>query len=56
MMDPEIELIVANKTIQEAEEAFARLRMEYQALREHTDALEAILKEHGIAFPEFWGW
>ena len=23
---------------------------------EHTDKLEAILKEHGIAFPEFWGW
>lgn len=56
MMDPETELIVANETIKEAEGAFARLRMEYQALREHTVVLEAILKKHGIAFPEFWGW
>lgn len=56
MMDPETELIVANETILEAKEVFVRLRMEYQALWEHTDALEAILKEHGIAFPEFGGW
>lgn len=50
------ELAVANETIQEAEEAFDKLRKDYHSLREHTDRLEAILREHNIPFPEFWGW
>lgn len=50
------ELAVANETIQEAEEAFDKLRKDYHALREHVDKLEAILREHNIPFPEFWGW
>ena len=41
----ELELIVAQETIREAEEAFDQLRKDYHALREHTDKLEAILKE-----------
>ena len=52
----ELELIVAQETIREAEEAFDQLRKDYHALRKHTDKLEAILKEHAIPFPVFWGW
>ena len=51
-----IELAVANQTIKEAEEAFDKLRKDYHLLREHTGRLEAILREHNIPFPEFWGW
>ncbi len=56
MTDLELELMVANETIREAEEVFDRLRKDYHALREHADKLETILKEHGIPFPAFWGW
>lgn len=49
-------LAIANETIQKAEEAFGKLRKDYHALREHTDKLEEILREHNIPFPEFWGW
>lgn len=56
MNDLELELMVANETIREAEEAFDQLRKDYHSLREHADKLEAILKEHGIQFPAFWGW
>lgn len=52
----ELELMIANETIREAEEAFGQLRKDYHALREHTDKLEAILREHNIPFPAFWGW
>lgn len=52
----EIELMVAQETIREAEEAFGKLRKDYHELRKHTDQLESILKEHNISFPEFWGW
>lgn len=52
----EIELMVAQETIREAEEAFGKLRRDYHELRKHTDRLERILKEHNISFPEFWGW
>ena len=45
----EIELMIAQETILEAEEAFDKLR-------KHTDRLESILKKHNISFPEFWGW
>lgn len=55
MIDLELERMVANETIQEAEEAFAQLRKDYHALREHTDKLETVLKEHDIPFPAFWG-
>lgn len=52
----EIELMVAQETIREAEKAFVKLRQDYHELRKHTDQLESILKEHNISFPEFWGW
>ena len=52
----ELELMIANETIREAEECFDQLRKDYHALREHTDQLEAILREHNIPFPQFWGW
>ena len=52
----EIELMVAQETIREAEEAFGKLRQDYHELRKHTDRLESILKEHNILFPEFWDW
>jgi hypothetical protein len=56
MTDLELELMVANETIREAEKSFNQLRKDYNALREHTDELESILREYGIPFPEFWGW
>ena len=52
----EIELMVAQETIREAEEAFNKLRQDYHELRKHTAQLESILKEHNISFPEFWSW
>ena len=54
--DLEIELAIAEETILEAEECFSKLREDYHALREHTDVLEKLLKDHGIKVPEFWGW
>lgn len=54
--DLEIELLMAQETIREAEECFDKLRKDYHALREHTDKLETILRDHDIPFPEFWGW
>lgn len=56
MDELEVELMVAQETISEAEEAFTKLREDYHALREHTDVLEKLLRDHEIAFPEFWGW
>lgn len=53
MNDLEVELIVANETIREAEEVFKQLHNDYQALREHADQLEAILTEHNIPFLSF---
>lgn len=50
------EKVLAKNTIKEAEEAFDKLCKDYHLLREHTDRLEAILREHNIPFPEFWGW
>lgn len=50
----EIELMIAQETILEAEEAFRKLRKDYHELRKHTDLLESILKENNISFPEFW--
>ena len=55
-LELELELTIANETIREAEECFDQLRKDYHALREHTDQLEAILREHNIPFPQFWGW
>ena len=52
----EIELLMAQETIREAEECFDKLRKDYHALREHTDQLETILRDHDIPCPEFWGW
>lgn len=52
----EIELMIAQETILEAEEAFDKLRKDYHEFRKHTDRLESILKKHNISFPEFWGW
>ena len=55
-LELELELLVANETIREAEEAFDRLRKDYHALREHTDTLESLLREHNIPFPPLCGW
>ena len=55
-LELELELMIANETIREAEECFDQLRKDYHALREHTDQLEAILREHNIPFPQFWSW
>ena len=54
--DLEIELLMAQETIREAEECFDKLQKDYHALREHIDQLETILRDHDIPFPEFWGW
>lgn len=56
MTDIEMELQIANNSLEEATESFAQLRKDYQALRKHTDILEELLKTHGIEFSEFWGW
>ena len=52
----EIELMVAQETIREAEEAFGKLRQDYHELRKHTDQLESIQRKREILFLEFWGW
>ena len=39
----EIELMVAQETIREAEEAFAKLRQDYHELRKHTDRLDIVI-------------
>ena len=51
--DLELDLMIANAALREAEEAFVKLRDDYAELRQYTDKLESILKEHGIPFPEF---
>lgn len=55
-IERETELAVLNYTIQEAEEAFTKLRKDYNELRNHADVLEAILNDQGIDYPEFCGW
>ena len=42
--DLKLELLVANETIREAEEAFEQLRKDYHTLREHADTLETLLR------------
>ena len=56
MTDLELELQIAEYSLQEADEAFTKLRKDYHALRAHADALEELLRNHGIEFPEFCGW
>ncbi|MHB8129139.1 MAG: hypothetical protein ACYDEX_09090 [Mobilitalea sp.] len=56
MTDLEIDYIIAEEALQEAEESFTKLREDYNSLREHTDQLETILRNHGINFPDFCGW
>lgn len=56
MTDLELEYIIAEEALQEAEESFTKLREDYNSLREHTDKLETILRNHGIIFPNFCGW
>lgn len=56
MTDLEIDYQIAKAALQEAEEAFTKLREDYHALREHADELEAILQNHGIDYPDFYGW
>lgn len=55
MKDQELELQIAQFSLQEAEEAFTQLRDDYRALREHADSLEVLLRNSGIDFPEFCG-
>ena len=56
MRNIEMELQIAENSLEEAAESFAQLREDYQALRKHTDTLEELLRTSGIKFPEFWGW
>lgn len=56
MTDLELDYIIAEEALQEAEESFTKLREDYQSLRKHTDQLETILRNHGIKFPDFCGW
>jgi hypothetical protein len=55
MTDLEIDLQIAEVALSEAEEAFRKLREDYQELRKHADVLEAILRNHKISFPDFCG-
>ncbi|MDF1616114.1 hypothetical protein [Petrocella sp. FN5] len=56
MTDMEMDLQIAEVALQEADEAFAKLRQDYHELREHADILEALLRNHGIEYPDFCGW
>jgi hypothetical protein len=56
MTNLELEYIIAQETLREAEESFDKLRKDYHALREYTDMLETLLRSHGIDYPEFCGW
>lgn len=42
--------------LQEADEAFQKLREDYHALRTYADELESRLSDHGIEYPDFCGW
>lgn len=54
-IDP-VEYELLKYELQEAGEAFTKLREDYHALRIHTDELKATLDNHGIAYPDFCGW
>lgn len=56
MRDLEMELQIAQLSLEEATESFSQLSEDYQILRKHTDTLEELLRANGIEFPEFWGW
>ena len=56
MTDLEMEYQIAEFALQDANEAFEKLREDYHELREHADKLEEILREHGIEYPDFCGW
>lgn len=56
MTEMEIDLQIAEAALQEADEAFSKLREDYHELREHADILEALLRDHGIDYPDFCGW
>ena len=56
MTDLELDFQIAALSLQEADEAFTKLRDDYHELREHTEELETILRNHGIEYPDFCGW
>ena len=56
MTDLEVELQIAECSLQEADEAFTKLREDYRELRAHADVLEALLRNYGIEYPNFCGW
>ena len=56
MTDLEVELQIAECSLQEAGETFTKLREDYQELRAHADVLEELLRNHGIEYPDFCGW
>lgn len=56
MTDLEVELQIAECSLQEAEEAFTKLREDYHELRAHADILEELLRNQGIEYPDFGGW
>ena len=55
MTDLELDYQIAEAALQEAEEAFTKLREDYHALRAHADNLETILRNRGIDYPDFCG-
>lgn len=56
MTDLELDYQIAEAALEEADEAFTKLREDYLALRDHADELKAILRNHGIEYPDFCGW
>lgn len=56
MTDLELDYMISEEALREAEESFTKLRKDYNSLRERTDQLEAILRNHGINVPDFCGW
>jgi len=55
MTNLEVEYMVAEEALREAEESFGQLREDYHHLREYTDLLETLLRNDGIDYPVFYG-
>lgn len=55
MTDIEIDYMIAEEALSEAEEYLKQLRKDYQELREHAMKLEELLKANKINYPEFYG-
>ena len=56
MTDLELDYMIAEEALREAEECVNNLREDYHELRAHADMLEKLLRDHGIEYPDFFGW